>query len=342
MSGITAAVCCCGALTPCCPCPGRSPPFDCGCGSCTVDCNNPPAGLAGCCTKVFTITATMDGMLYGISSYSNWNLTDAMIADIIPGTGTLRSCVDCSGSCTYWMTPNDLYEETINYFCHFPGDVQRFAASPTNCSRASLPYGERYFPSLCYSGLNNCTRTPYMQMWKPNRFHGTFNASFVWATTPPNTRNMSVCNLSNYVTPASVQRLSATSDCGMTTASFDIVCKLADDGNHYFVVTLQWTPLMDVDVIGPLFGGSSCSGGTPPTVQTLNNQAWGTKFNTGSGFGGPDPVPTNLLVRYRIPVSTNPADQLCGIRLGTYAPYEIQGTQYASTSLGAFPSITIA
>lgn len=339
--------CCCEEVTSC-SCPSNSSKFVVGsCGCDTFDCDSPPAGLAGCCTQVFTIDASLEGLLYSPASYSNCNVSDVVTVDEINDIwypGAPPTCIPCQGAgpCTAGATADDYVAYQQNWPCCTPGStVRRFKYSPTNCNLLPRVTAERYAPAVCLDA-NNCWVNPYMERFVPTSFHGTFQATFKWTVKAGNTRTPTACTAAGvYATNANIQKLTATSDCGMTNASYDIVCTTIQ-GIAYFVITIIWTPMIDAVVRGPSFGGNPCSGINPPGSTTLANAAWGTTF--GSSAIGCSPVPTNGIgIRYRMAVAANPANQPCGIRLGKYDSYEIVNPLYfTDASLKASPSAQIS
>lgn len=343
--------CCCDVSSLFCSCPTNDSGYvGTACLCSLLNCNSPPSGLASCCSQVFNISATCDGMLYSPDSYSVFNAGDSTTVGMVPDVwapGAPPSCSICSGSCTAGASANDFVNFQTNSPCRTyptsPWMINRFMATPTNCTSAGpVPYAERHAPNTCFDA-NGCWVNAYLEYFVPTRYHGTYNASFKWQVIGANSRRPTVCNETNY-NSVNITKLSASSDCGMTIGSFEIVCKTIG-GQAYFIVQLVWTPLMDANVRGPNFGGGSCSGTTPPSAVNQTNLTWGTTFSTSPPFGaiGCSPVSTSaVIVRYRIPVGA-PSSQPCGIRLGTYAPYEIaNGTIFTTASLGAFPSLTIS
>ena len=338
--------CCCDSGSDRCSCPSNEDQFNgLSCNCTTYDCDSPPTALAACCDKVWTITASMDGLLYSPDSYSVFGAADSISLATIADTwfpSAPPSCSYCSGFCTAGITSNDLVTYQSVSPCATPGStLVRFVASPSACTSSGRIVAERYAPTTCFDS-NGCWVDPYMQKYVPTRFHGTYSATFKWAVKSGNTRTPTVCTLPGvYVTNANVGKLTATSDCGMGLSSFDIVCTTVN-GVAYFIITIQWTPLIDATVCGSVFGGDPCTGGTAPAATTVNDMAWGTKFNvTPTGCAA---YPTNAcIIRYRIPVSANPANQPCGIRAGTYSAYEIVNPLFfTSASLAAAPTLTVA
>lgn len=274
-----------------------------------------------------------------------------MNVSIEPWPTLFPSCVDCQtyGPCTYGNTADDWVSSQRNFPCANPGiDFHKFVATPTNCSLAPRIFAERYAPNTC-GDASGCWVNAYMEKFVPTRFHGTYTATFKWAVGGANTRTPTVCRPAGvYVTPGTIQRLGATSNCGMNTSNFEIVCTTIN-GVAYFIVTIVWTPLIDATVLGPDFaaaGGTGCSGTTPPTAISATNLAWGTTFNVGGGFGPIGVIAIGnpaYIVRYRIPVSATPANQPCGIRLGTYDAYDVVNPSlFTTASLAASPTLTIS
>lgn len=344
--------CCCDESSLYCSCPTNESGYvGTSCQCTNLNCNSPPTGLAACCTQVFNISASCDGMLYSPGAYSVFNAGDSTTVAMISDTwapASPASCVVCAGggSCTTGATSNDFVNFQTAYPCRTypvsPYMINRFMATPTNCTLSGpVPYAQRYAPTVCLDS-NFCWVNAYQESWVPTRYHGTYSASFKWQVNSPNNRKPTVCNESNY-NSVNITKLSASSNCGMDVSSFEIVCKTIG-GRAYFIVQLVWTPLMDATVTGPGFGGNACSGSTPPSAVTQTNLTYGTYFATGAfGTIGCGDVPVSaVIVRYRIPVGL-PASQPCGIRLGTYEPYEIgNSTIFTAASLGAFPSITVS
>ena len=345
--------CCCGGSNLFCSCPTNASGYVGTACQCTLlDCDNPPAGLAGCCTQVFTISATCSGMLYAQNAHCVFNAGDSTTVAMIPdiwAPATPAACNVCAGlgPCTTGSTANDFTSFQTNYPCRSfpitPYMINRWMATPTNCTfTGPIPWAQRYAPNVCLDA-NFCWVNAYMESFVPTLYHGTYNATFKWQVIGTNSRRLTVCNSSNY-NSVNITKLSASSNCGMDITSFEVVCKTID-GQAYFIVQLAWTPLMNVTLTGPSFGGNSCSGPTPPSAINQSNLTYGTGFTTG-GFGpigcGSVPIAT-VFIRYRIAVGA-PGDQPCGIRPGTYAPYEIfdPTNNFHISTLGAFPSLTVS
>lgn len=341
--------CCCNESSLFCSCPTNTSGYvGTACSCVDLNCNSPPPGLAACCTQVFSITASCDGMLYSPNSYSIYEAGNSTTAAMIPDTfqpGLPVFCGSCTGTCTSGASANDFVNFGTSFPCRTypfttPYMINRFMATPSNCGGiGTKPFAERYSPDVCFDA-SGCWTNAYLQFFVPTRYHGTYSASFIWKVGAGNFREPTVCNPTNFNTP-NITRISSSSNCGMQITSFEIVCKIIS-GQAYFIVQLVWTPLMDATVRGPDFGGGSCTGVNPPTAQNQTNLAYGSTFSGSPNGCAPVPVAA-AIVRYRLPVGL-PASQPCGIRLGTYVAYEMNGigTTFTSASLAMFPPITVA